>query len=228
MPTTKSQKIAGGLLGLAAVAFVVDRWVIGTDEGAGAGAAPGQRAVASRPSAAARPTTPRPLPALAVSTAGATASPAAPTAAAAVAAQPTSLSSRLAALDEAMRLSREAVADAFRPSAAWIAAAEPPPAATQPVAEAAPAPAAKPAAPKVDHGAAFAQAHVLTAVMHNGSRGMAIVNGRVCRVGQRIGGFKLIDVGLTEAVFLGKGTEVTLKLPGQSPTLDPNGAGEAR
>lgn len=203
---TKSQKVAAGLLGLAIIAFVVDRWVIGIeDEGAAGATAPVRATVAAPAGAAAKPAAqPATVEAVAAQPTGQ------PTG------QPASLASRLAALDEAMRLSREAIANAFRPSDAWIAAAAPP-VVTPPKAEVVPP---RPAAPKVDHAAVFARRHKLTAVINDGRRGMAIVNGRLYKVGQRVGGFKLIDVGLTEAVFLGMGTEATLHLPGQSsPSL---------
>ena len=199
---TKSQKVAAALLGLAVVAFCVDRWVLGgpgdeveADDAAVSSDAP-TRSAAARKSVAldrqAVPTTTGVAPAVH---------------------KPTSLASRLAAMDEAMRLTRAAVADAFQPPAAWVAANAPPVVAPPAPAVVAPP---KPAPPKVDHAAVFAKRYTLTAVMNDGKRGMAIVNGKLFAVGQSVGGFKLIDVGLTEAVFLGKGTEVTLKLAGQS------------
>lgn len=211
---TKSQKVALGLLGLAVVAFVVDRFVIGTDETTAVAAANEfVPAGSAAPAAAGRSVA---APQAAARSAGVAATPNASSPGTATS-QPASLASRLAALDQAMRLSRESVADAFRPSAAWVAASQPPP---PPGPAAAPAPTPKPAPPKVDHGAVFAKRYQLSALMNDGRGGMAIVNGKLYKVGQSVGGFRLIDVGLTEAIFLGKGTEVTLKLAGQQPRAD--------
>lgn len=212
---TKSQKVALALLGLAVVAFVVDRFVIGTDETTAVAAADEfEPARTASPGTAGRSVA-APQPAGRSASVVAAENPVASLAAAT--SQPASLASRLAALDQAMRLSRDSVADAFRPSAAWVAASQPPP---PPDPAAAPAPTQKPAPPKVDYGAVFAKRHQLTALMNDGRGGMAIVNGRLYKVGQSVGGFRLIDVGLTEAIFLGKGTEVTLKLAGQQPLAD--------
>lgn len=211
---TKSQKVALGLLGLAVVAFVVDRFVIGTDETTAVAAANEFVPAGSASPAAAGPSAA--VPHSAARPAGVAATPNASPPGTATS-QPASLASRLAALDQAMRLSRDSVADAFRPSAAWIAASQPPP---PPAPVAAPAPTPKPAPPKVDHGAVFAKRYQLSALMNDGRGGMAIVNGKLYKVGQSVGGFRLIDVGLTEAIFLGKGTEVTLKLAGQQPLAD--------
>ena len=197
---TKSQKISGAVLAIAVVAFGVDRWVIGTGEGE------------------ARPTPAASVAASAGSVPTASA-PAAPTAAAphskAVAATTRpSLASRLTAMSEARRLSVDSVTDAFQPSAVWLALAAPPAA---PVKVEPARPATAPAAAKVDHAALFAQRHTLTAVMKDRDGGMAIINGKLYKVGQYVGPFKLTRVGLTDASFWGKGVGAKLKLAGQYP-----------
>ena len=197
---TKSQKICAGFLGLAVAAFVVDRWVIGFDD-------PATPATARAPRPAPSPATAPPLAQPATLSGTSAASPAPQ------AAGPT-LASRLSAIAEVRGLSRGSVGDAFRPSEAWLALAAPPPA-PEPQ-----APVAQAVAPRrIDHAALFKQRHTLTAVMKNGRAGLAIVNGRLYEVGQYVGGFKLTEVGLTEAKFWGKGTRVTLKLAGQLPAV---------
>ena len=195
---TKSQKVSAAVLGLAVVAFVVDRWVLGAGEPA---EHPEAFAVAVEHSGA-------PV-AAAVAT-----SPGTPQEAKATADPARSLASRLAAISEARELSAESVADAFQPSEAWVALSAPPPPAKVETSRAKTGPA------KVDHAAAFVNGHTLTAVMKDGTGGMAIINGKLYRVGQYVGGFKLTRVGLSDASFWGKGVGAKLKLAGQFPTAD--------
>jgi hypothetical protein len=195
MPT-KSQKVSGAVLGLAVIAFAVDRWVISSGE------------IGAEPVAAADSRTPAPA------VVAAAAAPGNAPEAKAAAAEFTSLASRLAAMSEARRLSADSVADAFRPSEVWLTLSAPP---APPKVE---HPGPKPAPAKVDHAAAFVQRHTLTAVMKDRSGGMAIINGKLYKVGQYVGGFKLTRVGLTDASFWGKGTGAKLKLAGQFPTAD--------
>lgn len=192
---TKSQKISAAVLALAVVAFAVDRWVIG-DAGDPSAAPVPERVVR----------TPQPVP---------VATQAAPSQPHTAPATPRpSLASRLAAMSESRRVSAEAVADAFRPSDVWVAIVAPPP----PLPKAEPArPPASRVAPKIDRAALFAQRHTLTAVMKDGDGGMAIVNGKLYRVGQYVGGFKLTRVGLSDASFWGKGVGAKLKLAGHFP-----------
>jgi hypothetical protein len=204
---TKSQKIAGAVLGLAAVAFCVDRFVLG---GAGdkksAAAAADEYAVSRSSSSPSTGTAP----------AGGTKKPAA--AAPGVAkGQAVTLASRLSAMSEARGFAYETVGDAFRPSEAWLAAGRPPDAAKPAAAAVDGNVPTERVVPKVDYAAIFRAKHTLTAVMTRQHGGMAIIDGKTCKVGQAIDGFRLKHVGMTEATFVGKETEVTLRLP--DPTV---------
>jgi hypothetical protein len=206
---TKSQKISGAVLGLAAVAFCVDRFVLGSGDKAAAAAsdeyAVNRSSSSSSSSSSTTPATP--------------AGPKKPASAAAVAAkgQPLTLASRLSAMAEARGFAYETVGDAFRPSEAWLAASRPPDAAKPAVAAGDNTPAAERVVPKVDYGSLFRTKHTLTAVMTRQRGGMAIVDGKTVRVGQTIDGFRLTHVGINEATFEGKETQVTLRLP--EPTI---------
>lgn len=103
MQLTTQQKIVAGVLGLAVVAFVVDRWVIGGDD---------EIAVTSdnRASRTARRTPPRPATAATVQASNADVSFGAVT----------SLTQRLEAVARAHRLDLEKIPDAFVPPAAWV------------------------------------------------------------------------------------------------------------
>lgn len=210
---TKSQKISVAVLGLAAVAFGVDRWVLPAPEAAAEDAA---SLVVSR--------APAPVAAGAATPAAPGAAPAALPGAAAASepiriAQTVTLASRLAAIAQSRGFALDGSGDAFRPSDEWIEAAErlKNGDAKAPETAGAPAPAApaKPAVRKVDHAAAFRKRHTLAAVMKKQDGGMAIVDGKLYAVGQSVDGFKLTQVGLADATFTGKGTKVTLRLPGQ-------------
>jgi hypothetical protein len=218
---TKSQKLSAAVLGLAVVAFGVDRWVLPAPDGAGGGGDDSSSLVVSRGSAA--PSTPRVA-------AGPDAAKAGPTAAGTPgAAQVVTLASRLAAIAEARGFAFDGTGgDAFRPADAWLDAADPvkvaAAAAAAPATPAKPAAAAprKPAVKKVDHAALFRSGHALTAVMKKQDGGMAIVDGKLVALGQIVDGFKLTRVGLADATFTGKGTTVTLRIPGvQHPPRDP-------
>jgi hypothetical protein len=200
---TKSQKVSGGVLALAVVAFAVDRFVL--DGGTPPAEAETAEQLVVKPAAPAAP-----------SQAGASVTSA--TAATATTPKGVSLASRLAALAEARRFQAAAADDAFRPSGEWLAAAFPPPPA--PKAEQAKAKPAAPVAPKLDHAGAFVRSHTLDAVMKNKGGGMAIINGKLYRPGQYVDGFKLTKVGLKDARFWGKGQGATLKLAGQPEVAD--------
>lgn len=178
---SKSMKVYGSVLGLAAAAFAVDRWVIGQPD---AGQADGQEYVVARPSGA---TAPAPA-------AAARAQPGAVVAKAqkAVPARPAPaepLAARLAAAVEARSTTENAVAtrDAFRPSDAWI---DRKPAALP----AEPAP-----APPPDPVAEFRARHKLNAVMRTAGGGVAIIDGKTLRPGAKLDGFRLVRVGLRSA-----------------------------
>jgi hypothetical protein len=201
---TKSQKVAGGVLALAVVAFGVDRFVL--DGGGAGGASPAQGRESAESLVVPHSSSPPTTPAL---------NPAQPTAAPGV-----SLAARLAAIAESRRLREAAIGDAFRPSREWVAAATPAPAPTTATSNHKPTAATPPPAAKVDHAADFQRTHVLTAIMKGHDGGMAIINGRLYKPGQLVDGFKLTKVGLKEARFWGQGQAVTLKLTGQGVVAD--------
>ena len=190
---TKSQKISAAVLGLAVVAFGVDRYVLPSGDSAAASAAttssPAKRSV----SAAKRPSD--------NATAAATPAGAAMT-----------LANRLAAFGDARGFFNAPTGDAFRPYEEWLAMGRPKedkkPDPTKPATTT-----AKAVAPKVNHAANFVNNHHLTAVMKKHDGGMAIIDGKLYKAGQLIDGFKLTAVGLSDATFIGHGTTVTLKLP---------------
>jgi hypothetical protein len=126
------------------------------------------------------------------------------------------LAGRLAAIGEARRLAYAMSGDAFRPADLWLATLAPPEpkAAAADAAKSSAAPATRPARPKVDHAAVFRSNHSLSAIMNVHGGGMALVNGRIYAPGQACDGFRLTSVGLASATFTGKGTTVTLRLPG--------------
>ena len=201
---TKSQKVSAGVLGVAVIAFVVDRCVL--DGGSAAQESAESIVVVTHTTTTSAPAAP-------------VAAPAAPVAAAAVTPGHTGvpLAARLAAMAESRRFREDAVGDAFRPSEAWLAAAQPPaPVAANVKAGAAPAAQLPAPAPKPNPAVEFQRTHMLTAVMKGPEGGMAIVNGRLYKPGQFVDGFKLTKVGLREARFWGQGKGVTLKLPGQT------------
>jgi hypothetical protein len=205
---TKSQKISAAVLGLAVVAFGVDRWVLSAPEGAADAnsAAAAEEFVVARPAAATVASAP------ATNTTATVTSPAATM----------TLASRLNALGTARRFDFEPVGDAFRAAEDWFPPEEKPadapaPAAAEVSAAATPA---KPVRPKIDHAAVFTNRHTLTAVMSNKDGGQVILNGRIYVPGQQVDGFKLVTVGDGYATFTGRGTKVTLKV-NRAPTASP-------
>ena len=191
---TKSQKISGAVLGLAVVAFGVDRWVLSAPAGAAEAEVAATELVVSRPATAvarkansAEPATPAATPAPAIT-----------------------LANRLTALGVARRFDFEPVGDAFRVAPEWL---PPVPGETAAASGKAPAAsAAKRVKPKVNHAAVFAGKHRLTAVMSNDGGGKVIVDGRFYVPGQQVDGFKLTEVGDGYATFAGRGTKVTLRV----------------
>lgn len=228
---TKSQKISGAVLGLAVVAFGVDRWVLSPaatpSEGASAASeyAVARPAKAPAPAATASSAAATPTPASAVNTATSAAAPA-------TASSPVTLASRLSALGTARRFDFEPTVDAFRPCDAWVHLADPPPVAPPadakgPAADGAAADAGastKPAAPKIDLAALFVQRHSLTAVMSNQAGGRVIIDGKYYAPGQTIDGFKLTRVDDGKATFTGRGKIVTLRMKSATGGLAVNGA----
>ena len=202
---TKSQKVAGAVLGLAVVAFCVDRFVLSPPGGEQPAEAAAQFVVkTSATSGSSSSDKPAAIPPATPANANAAAVTSATNA--------MTLASRLQAMGETRRLAYEPSGDAFRPSDAWVIASQPKPAASAATAKRAPAR----AVPKVDHAALFLRRHKLSAVMAKQDRGgMAIVDGKMLALGQTFDGFKLTHVGTADATFTGKGTRVTLKVPGQ-------------
>ncbi|MCP3904437.1 MAG: hypothetical protein GY715_12485 [Planctomycetes bacterium] len=66
--------------------------------------------------------------------------------------------------------------------------------------------------PESAEGAEFRRRHRLTAVMANGGRGLAIIDGRGLRVGQKLDGFELVEVNKRSVVLVSAGLRVTLTL----------------
>ncbi len=194
---TKSQKIAAAVLGLAVVAFGVDRFVLGT--GKPATAEPTEQVVVSRSPALAGQAGKPPVSSAATTTA-------------------TTLASRLAAFAERRKFEHAGMSDAFCPSDAWVASSVPAPAVEAKV-EADIAPVAL-QAPKVSPSELFLKRHTLTAVMKKHDGGMAIIDGKLYAQGQTVDGFKLSSVGLNEATFVGKNAKVTLKLAAPPSVTD--------
>jgi hypothetical protein len=210
MTLTKSQKMSAGVLAVAVIAFVVDRFVLAPADGAGGSASAGTSGYAvAKPSSAPSQVT-RPA-----KTTGASASAQAnATAPQAI----TNVATRLSAISQQRRLNAAPCGDAFRPADVWLAALFPPPAPPKPVASISVS-TTRPAAPKVDHAAEFRKRHSLTAVMKKQAGGMAIVDGKLYAAGQTLDGFKLVRIGLNDATFAGKGTTIVLRMS-QPPVAD--------
>lgn len=192
---TNQRKIFGALLTLAASAFGVDHWWLGSGAAQAEAPANVQTAHASAP----RRIGPSPKPAKAI--------PAHRT-----------LASRLLDAARAEQVSpgedeeAAAVPDAFRPASLWYPAATP----------LAAAPAAPAIAP--EKIAEFRSRHRLTAVMKSsrpgetgGTGGMAIIGGKVYVPGQVIDGFTLVSLGDRTAQLRCRGVCVEL-------AIDPPGA----
>src|SRR5688572_24885279 len=198
MQLSKQQKIYEAVLLLAGVAFGVDRWVIGHGPEEASAALPGK----TRP-AAARPG-PAPAPSaapLAQGAGGGDPRGAAPLVPAPLAAETApaprpgarSLAVRLQEVVRFERLNLSDVPDAFRPSRRWD-----PPDMLLP-----PPPVAPVAPPRSDLASQFRNRHKLNAVMkgHAGVAGVAIINGRMFRVGQKLDDLTLVAVHEHSAEF---------------------------
>ena len=189
MKWTKQQKIACGILALAAGAFVVDRTVLSADSTDGAAAAapgavsgPSVRQVA----AAARRDAVNEQP-------------------------PPALARRLVAVAAAEGVADGDCPDGFRPPAEWF------PAATVGASPAAPAAPEFRGPTAAERAAAFTSKHKLTAVMRSVRRpelGVAVIDKRTLRVGQAIDGFTLAAVHDRHVVLTdGQGATASLELP---------------
>ena len=108
---------------------------------------------------------------------------------------------RLAALAKARGVDPAASRDAFALQEPWLSQLK------KPVPEARPESPPKPPPPSAPP-AVFADKHKLTAVMMTGKGGSAIVDGNMLRMGQEIGGHKLIGLKPGRAIFqAGDGSE---------------------
>jgi hypothetical protein len=185
MEARMQRKICGAVLTLAASAFGVDHWMIGSDAAASDGSSAVPAAVAS---VSASPAAPRPAgkPAPGAREAKERES---------TAASSRSLAQRLQESADAEQLDLAVVPDAFRPSRLW----EPPAPPAPPTPQAAlPPPVARP-----DPGDQFRSRHKLTAVMQSGrdGGGMALINGKMVLPGQSVDGFTLVEVRKHSAVL---------------------------
>jgi hypothetical protein len=203
---TKSQKISAAVLGLAVTAFGVDRFVL--DSGKAAGRT--EDVIVARPSGAKTSSG---------SDKSAVKSVALVNSAGSAKSNGTTLASRLAALADTRKYDVEFAGDAFLPSDEWLAVYN---AAKGPQTQAPTSQASVPAAGesektprKIDYAGNFRSTHKLSAVMTRRGKALAIVDGRLYAAGQTLDGFTLTKVGLTDATFEGRGTSVTLMLPGQ-------------
>lgn len=184
MKWNNQRKIAVGLLGLASVAFLADRFLLQADTPESLVVAPASDA---KPGAG-----------------GVTGIAAQERSAAAAGLPMAALARRMEEICLAEGLSPGAARDAFTPPSAWFPA--PPPAA-------APAPAAV-ALPS--RASDFKSKFKLTAVMRRGAaptNGLAVIQGETIRIGQIVGGFKLMAIN-DRSVVLSDGAEtVELELP---------------
>ena len=194
---SKRQKVCGGVLALAAVAFGVDRWVIGPGpseaqaETALAGAAAGSSSAGAPVAGRGAP----PSGGLATRSDRATAP------------SGRSLASRLQEATAAERLDLAVVADAFEPSALWAPPKTPAPVVVTP----------GPIAPKVDPAVEFRAHHKLTAVIKSDVQGggLAMIDGRTVVPGESpewLDGFQMVWVQDGRALFRHDGVEVELRL----------------
>ena len=191
MKLTKRGIVLLGLLGLAAVAIVVDRLV------QSAPAAAPQPAAASSPvSGAAHPAPARPA------TPTATGTPAA------TAVQASAIADRLRRAGEGLDMDPMNLRDAFVPPESWLA--------RPPTPE---GHAAAPAAPVADSADRFVREHKLTSVLIDADGGIAVVNDKVLRVGQEIDGYRLVRLAPGTALFTGGdgGASVRLRTVPPSP-----------
>ena len=108
------------------------------------------------------------------------------------------IADRLETIADAQALDLTNIPNAFQPSPAWMPD-EP-----------------SPESPALDSASAesFRAAHRLTAVLADGTRGYALVDGRCLLIGEALDGFTLIGVSDGSAVLESDRTRVELTLPG--------------
>lgn len=185
METKRNTKVIyGAILGLAAAAFAVDRWVIGHNTEAAPAETDSVAVATAQPREAVTPST--------------------SSAPAQAAALRTSLASRLAAAVETRKITLAAVNDVFAAPAAWSE-------------EKVRAAAAK--TPKKDPAAEFRTRHKLDAIMKTTHGGVAIVDGKSVRVGEKLEGLKLLAIDAQTASFGADGLVIQMKLPRTSAPL---------
>jgi hypothetical protein len=197
MHLTKQQKIYVAVLLLAAVAFGMDRWVIGQGPEEASAAAPKARTSGAQPAPTASApaggeVTGDPRGAGPVASGAGSTPPGGAGTAGARQGPSRSLAVRFQEVVKVEGLDLTSVPDAFRPSRRW----DPPDA--LPVAPVAPPP------PKSDLVSQFRSRHKLSAVMAGGA-GVALVDGKWYFVGQQFDGLTLVAVEKHSAVFSGPG-----------------------
>ena len=116
-----------------------------------------------------------------------------------------SIAARLADLQQTHAVDPRHMREAFLPSAAWNRQLRPS------------RPSQNPSAPQVPaslsaRGDAFVAAYQLKSILHLDDGGVALVNEKVVRIGDTLGGFTLIELTEDAAVFESDGHRVRLKL----------------
>ena len=112
------------------------------------------------------------------------------------------LAKRMRDMAEVERLDVGDTKDAFVPAAAWVGQMKTDTAS-----------AAQAAAQPLDPASAFREHHHLVAVLKSSHGGVAILDGKTVRVGQRVDTFRLVSVGDRTALFHSANTDLTLELP---------------
>lgn len=79
-----------------------------------------------------------------------------------------------------------------------------------------------PAPPRFDPAAEFAARHRLRALLVRYGEGVALVNDRLLKVGQSLGGFRLSAIGRHSVMFERAGVMVELKLSDETSATDPS------
>jgi hypothetical protein len=182
MKLSKSRIASLAALGLAVLALAADRLWIGSGE-----ASPRPAAASAAPAVTAL-------------------APSAPTASApaaggvSAATGRASVADRLKTLAAGKSLDPDGVKEAFAPPESWMVQVAAPAAVPE---EASP--------PSPDPAETFAGQYKLTSVLISGSGGIAMVNGKMLRMGQEIGGYRLVGLAPGSATFKSAGgTEVQL------------------
>lgn len=191
MALTKRQKVMVTVLGLGAMALVVDKALLGEEQVGPprAQAAQAVRAVVP-PGPVGRPAEPPPAPG--------------PVLGDSTVAEISALAAGLDTVRDVLALDLSDTRDAFCPSATWLSDLRPVESIVTSSQE----------ARIID----FARGHKLKAVVTHGGGGAAFIDDKYVRVGQVIDGFRLVSVSDRGATLAAKGVQVELKL--QTGPLD--------